>query len=79
MVEKVIPKVKYENYRRALCILDPYGLHFDWQVIFNIGQMRTFDIFLNFPVEDMNRNIPWRKPEGFSSKQIDRIFKLGNK
>ncbi len=73
MIEKVIPKVKYENYRRALCLLDPYGLHLDWKVIFNIGQMRTFDIFLNFPVADMNRNVLWHDPEGVSSSQIDRM------
>ncbi len=73
MTEKFIPKVKYENYRRALCLLDPYGLHLDWKVIFNIGQMRTFDIFLNFPVADMNRNVLWHDPEGVSSSQIDRM------
>src|ERR1700730_12001701 len=25
LLEKVFPRVKYENYRRGLCILDPYG------------------------------------------------------
>jgi three-Cys-motif partner protein len=73
MLDKVIPKVKYENYRRALCLLDPYGLHLDWQVIFTIGQMETFDIFLNFPIADMNRNVLWHDPEGVSSSQIDRM------
>src|SRR5260221_1673479 len=27
LLEEVFPKVRYENYRRALCLLDPYGLH----------------------------------------------------
>ena len=76
MIEEVIPRVKYEDYRRALCVLDPYGLHLNWQVIFNIGQMGTFDIFLNFPVADMNRNVLWRKPEGVSDSQIERMNKF---
>ena len=73
MLEKVIPKVKYEDYRRALCVLDPYGLHLDWKIIYNIGEMETFVIFLNFPVVDMNRNVLWRNPAGVSVKQIERM------
>lgn len=57
---KVLPKAKYKDYRRALCILDPYGLHLDWKVIYKVGQMKSIDIFLNFPVADINRNVLWR-------------------
>jgi three-Cys-motif partner protein len=32
LLEKVFPKVRYEDYRRALCILDPYRLNPDWNV-----------------------------------------------
>lgn len=73
LLNEIIPKVRYENYQRALCVLDPYGLHLDWQVIFNIGQTKTFDIFLNFPVSDMNRNVLWRSIESVSIKQIERM------
>lgn len=73
MLDKVLPNVKYEDYRRALCVLDPYGLHLDWEVIFTAGQMKSVDIFLNFPVADMNRNVLWRKPEDVSSSQINRM------
>jgi len=60
---KIFPKVKYEQYRRALCILDPYGLHLDWKVIEAAGKMGTIEIFLNFPVHDMNRNVLWWNPD----------------
>lgn len=73
MLKYIIPRVRYSDYRRALCVLDPYGLHLGWEVIFNIGQMKTFDIFLNFPVADMNRNVLWRNPEGVSKVQMDRM------
>lgn len=73
MLDKVLPNAKYEDYRRALCVLDPYGLHLDWEVIFTVGQMKSVDIFLNFPVADINRNVLLRKPEGVSSSQINRM------
>ncbi len=73
MLDKIFPIAKYENYRRALCVLDPYGLHLDWEVIFTAGQMKSVEIFLNFPVADMNRNVLWRKPEGVSNTQIHRM------
>lgn len=73
MLDKVLPRAKYESYRRALCILDPYGLHLDWKVISTVGRMQSVDIFLNFPVADMNRNVLWRRPEGVSTHQINRM------
>lgn len=71
--ESVFPRVRYEDYRRALCVLDPYGLHLDWGVILDAGQMRSVDVFLNFPVADMNRNVLWRDPEGVDPSQIARM------
>jgi three-Cys-motif partner protein len=38
-------------------------LHLNWEVIQQAGQSRAVDIFLNFPVMDMNRNAIWRNPE----------------
>lgn len=73
LMDKVFPKVSYEAYRRGLCILDPYGLDLDWQVISSAGRMRTLDIFLNFPVADINRNVLWRNPEAVDASQAARL------
>ncbi len=73
LLETVFPRVKYEDYRRGLCILDPYGLQLAWAVIFKAGQMKTLDIFLNFPVADMNRNVLWRNPEAVTKLQKARM------
>ena len=73
LLAEVFPKVKYEDYRRALCLLDPYGLHLDWEVISKAGSMRSVEIFLNFPVMDMNRNILWKNPENVPADQISRM------
>ncbi len=63
LLRDVFPRVRYEDYRRALCLLDPYGLHLNWEVIETAGKMRSVEIFLNFPTMDMNRNALWRQPD----------------
>jgi three-Cys-motif partner protein len=73
LLENIVPKVRYEDYRRALCLLDPYGLQLNWEVISTMGRLKTFEIFLNFPVADMNRNVLWRKPDGVSPGQKKRM------
>jgi three-Cys-motif partner protein len=73
LLEKVFPRVRYEDYRRGLCIVDPYGLHLDWAVISTAGHMNSLDIFLNFPVADMNRNVLWRNPETVEDSQKARM------
>ncbi|MGB6481926.1 MAG: three-Cys-motif partner protein TcmP [Candidatus Acidiferrales bacterium] len=65
--------MKYEDYKRGLCILDPYGLSLDWSVIFAAGQMKTLDIFLNFPVMGINRGVLWRDPEAVDELQKVRM------
>ena len=73
MLEDVLPNVRYEDYRRGLCLLDPYGLHLHWDVIRTAGRMGTIDMFLNFPIADMNRNVFWRNPEGVDAMDIARM------
>jgi three-Cys-motif partner protein len=73
LLRDVFPRVRYERYRRGLCVLDPYGLHLDWNVIFTAGRMKSLDVFLNFPVQDMNRNVFWRNPESVGEAQIQRM------
>jgi three-Cys-motif partner protein len=73
LLEQVFPTVRWEQYRRALCLLDPYGLHLNWQVMATAGRMRSVDMFLNFPVADMNRNVLWRHPEGVDAADLQRM------
>jgi three-Cys-motif partner protein len=74
--EELLPTIRYENYNRALCLLDPYGLHLDWDVIRLAGQSRAIDMFLNFPVMDMNRNAIWRNPEQAPRDGIERMTRF---
>lgn len=63
LLNEILPNVRYELYRRALCLLDPFGLHLRWDVTKLAGSLRTIDLFLNFPIMDMNRNALWIDPE----------------
>lgn len=73
LMETVYPKVRYEDYRRALCLLDPYGLDLKWEVIQEAGQMKTIEIFLNFPIMDMNRNVLLTDTTKMDANQIARM------
>lgn len=73
LLESIFKRARYEDYKRALCLLDPYGLHLDWEAIQSAGAMKSVEIFLNFPVADMNRNVLWRDPQGVQPNQIERM------
>ncbi|MEW5981111.1 MAG: three-Cys-motif partner protein TcmP [Acidobacteriota bacterium] len=77
LLEKVFPHVRYEDYRRALCVLDPYGLHLNWKVIETAGRMKSIEIFLNFPIMDINRNALWRRPEKATAEGQARMTAFG--
>jgi three-Cys-motif partner protein len=73
LLNEVFPGIRYEEYRRGLCLLDPYGLHLDWRIMRAAGRMKSIDMFLNFPVADMNRNVFWHNPEGVDPSDIARM------
>jgi three-Cys-motif partner protein len=73
LTQKLLPTIKYEEYKRALCLFDPYGLHLEWRAMEMAGQSRAIDMFLNFPVMDMNRNAIWRNPAAVPKEGIDRM------
>jgi three-Cys-motif partner protein len=73
LVEQIFPTLAYESRRRALCLLDPYGLDLEWKVILQAGQLGTVDMFLNFPVMDMNRTALWRNPDRVAPDMVARM------
>jgi len=57
LLREVFPRVQRKDFRRGLCLLDPYGLTLDWKVIQEAGTMQSLDIFINFPIYDININV----------------------
>jgi three-Cys-motif partner protein len=72
LLTDVFPNIQ-GKYDRALCLLDPYGLDLHWEVIETAGKMGKIEIFLNFPVMDMRRNVFLGNPTDTTSVNIKRM------
>lgn len=73
LLKEVFPRVRREDYRRGLCLLDPYGLTLDWKVISEAGKMQSLDIFINFPIYDININVLHHDPDTVLPQHIARM------
>lgn len=69
----ILPRAQYDKYCRALCILDPYGLHLNWANIKMAGRMKSVEIFLNFPIMDINMNVLKHDKSKVDKKQLERM------
>jgi three-Cys-motif partner protein len=73
LLDEVFPNCRYEDYHRAVCLLDPYGLNVNWEVLEKAGRMRSIEIFYSFMIMDANMNVLWRSPEKVQVSQIARM------
>ncbi|MDD5261970.1 MAG: three-Cys-motif partner protein TcmP [Methylacidiphilales bacterium] len=73
LLEEVFPLLSPDRHTRGLCLLDPYGLHLNWASIQKAGQLGTVEIFLNFPVADINRNALWHNRDKVKPDQVERM------
>ncbi len=73
LLNHVFPQLPYKEFWRAVCLLDPYGLHLDWEVISTAGHMKSIEIFINFPIMDANRNALWRHPDRVKDEDLARM------
>jgi three-Cys-motif partner protein len=76
LTTELLPTIQYKERKRALCLIDPYGLHLDWEVIRQAGQSEAIDMFLNFPVMDMNRNAIWKDAAKAPPEGVERMTKF---
>ena len=74
LLRDIYPRAQYENYRRAVCLLDPYSLQLDWKVIAEAGRMRSVEIFLNFPIMDINRAVLHPQASPAKIQQMNRFW-----
>ena len=74
LLKKVFPQVKYSEFRRGLCFIDPYRINLDWNVILTAAQMKSVEIFLNFSTHYLNRAIlTRRKPDTVPEEPLARM------
>lgn len=57
LLSTVFPRADYRKYCRALCLLDPYNINLTWEVIEAAGKAQSIEIFVNFMIMDINRNV----------------------
>lgn len=73
LLQDVFPKCRYKDFRRALCVLDPYGLTVGWEVLQTAGGMESIEIFYNFMIMDANMNVLMRNPDKLDPEQAVRM------
>jgi three-Cys-motif partner protein len=76
LLQKVFPRAKYEKYRRALCLLDPYNINLRWEVIEAAGKMGSVDLFLNFMIMDINRNVLRKNRDKAIQSKVEQLTRL---
>ena len=73
LLEDVFPLCEFADYCRALCLLDPYAINVDWEVLRAAGDKGTVEVFYNFMIMDANMNVFWRNPDKVAGSQIARM------
>ena len=73
LLNKVFPHCRWGDFRRALCLLDPYGLAVDWEVLRTAGEMKSIEVFYNFMIMDANMNVFMRNPDKVTAVQARRM------
>lgn len=76
LLNKVLPRCRWEDFHRALCLLDPYALKVDWKVVETAGKMGSVEIFYNFMMMDANMNVLWRDLDKVATAQARRMDKV---
>ena len=73
LLRSVFPRAKYSDYKRALCLLDPYGLTLAWDVVQAAGKSKSIEVFINFPLMDINMNVLKHDRTKVDPRQIKRM------
>lgn len=76
LLSDVFPRCEWGDYARALCLLDPYKLIVDWEVLATAGSMKSVEIFYNFMIMDANMNMLLKNPDKAAPAQLARLDKV---
>jgi len=76
LLRDVFPRAKYGDYRRAICLLDPYNINLSWDVIEAAGQSKSIELFVNFMIMDINRNALRRDPSKSIKSKVEQMTRL---
>ena len=70
---QIVPGLARESYKRAIAFLDPFGMELEWSTLEEIARVRTIEVFLNFSVMGINRNVRLRHKSDISAAMRARM------
>jgi len=76
LLRDVFPRADYSQYKRALCLLDPYNIDLKWEVIEAAGKSKSVEIFMNFMIMDVNRNAMRKNPDKSVASKVAQMTRL---
>jgi three-Cys-motif partner protein len=76
LLTKVFPRADYGQYKRALCLLDPYNIDLTWEVLETAGKARSVEIFMTFMIMDINRNALRKNPDMSIASKVAQMTRL---
>ena len=76
LLKKVFPRAQFKDYGRALCLLDPCNIDLTWEVIEAAGKSGSIEIFMNFMIMDINRNVLRKNPDKNVASKVAQMTRL---
>ena len=73
LLEEVFPLLRFKDFRRGLCLLDPYKIVVRWELVECAGKMGSIELFMNFPTMDINRNPLRQDPDKITKSSAERM------
>ncbi len=70
---KIVPDLPMRTFKRAIAFLDPFGMELEWSTLEEVARVETIEVFLNFSVMAINRNVRLRRREDISTAVRERM------
>jgi three-Cys-motif partner protein len=75
LINKIIPEITWESFKRGFVFLDPFGLQVSYETVQKLAEAKTFDVFINFPIMGIIRLLKRNEiPSGNTKLLIDKVF-----
>jgi three-Cys-motif partner protein len=73
VLPSLFASIKYENYERAFCFLDPYNFSIKWEHVVQAANAKTIELLINFMIYDANRNYLRTDFSNMTSNQKEKM------
>lgn len=73
LLPPIFGTIRYDQYKRGLCFLDPYKIMLSWNVLVAAAKTKAMEIFLHFPTGDIQRNVLRRDQSSVDADAVARM------